>query len=128
MVRQPIQQHACQPLQAEHFGPLGLRCVTVGGRVQLLLERSGVMRKDLRHSASEHHAEATESGTRRPSRILFLGGSYSPLSVACLQTLVDLQHHIVVGRCDPWTKGVWRLIRERSRSRGWFFVLAKLRI
>jgi len=98
---------------------------TVGARLQLLLERSGVMRKDLRRSASEHDAKATGSSTRRPSRILFLGGSYSPLSVACLQTLVDLQHHIVVGRYDPWTKGVWGLIRERSRSRGWCLVLHK---
>ncbi len=83
------------------------------------------MPKNLLRSASERHAEATRPNTTKASWILFLGNSYNPWSVPCLQTLVDLGHHIVVGRYDPLTRGVWRLLRESLQSRGWSFVLRK---
>src|SRR5712692_5374337 len=83
------------------------------------------MRKDLLRSASERQAEARQTNTTKPSWILFLGNSYNPWSIPCLQTLVELGHHIVVGRYDPLIKGVWRLLRESLRSRGWSFVLRK---
>lgn len=47
------------------------------------------------------------------------------MSTACLQTLLELGHDIVVGSYDPLTKGAWRLIRERLKSRGWSFVLRR---
>ncbi len=103
--------------------PAGAVAAFAGIVIVGMLIRS--LRKERLHFASERHAGAIQGSTTKTSGILFLGSSYSPWSTACLQTLVELGHHIVVGRYEPLTKGVRRLVREKLQAYGWRYVLRK---
>jgi folate-dependent phosphoribosylglycinamide formyltransferase PurN len=80
----------------------------------------------------QQHCQETEVLARpeqarevKQPTILFLGNVQNPFSVGCLQALIELGHDTVIGFYDPSTQGIWRVIRNKLKSRGWRFVLRK---
>ncbi len=76
-------------------------------------------RDALELSKSEHGPRTARA------RILFLGNSYNPLSVVCLQAVVDAGHETIVGSLDPLDQGARDLLRRSLKNRGWSGVLNK---
>ena len=86
----------------------------------------GLEFEDLLRVAAARQAHAKQVGGLERQRILFLGNRYSPVSTACLQTLVEMGYEVIVGVYDPLIQRGWRrLFRKRLKSRGWSFVLRR---
>jgi folate-dependent phosphoribosylglycinamide formyltransferase PurN len=58
-------------------------------------------------------------------KILFLGNSYNPLSIACLQAVVDAGYETIVASFDPLGQGTLKLLRKNLKTRGLSPVLTK---
>ena len=58
-------------------------------------------------------------------KILFLGNSYNPLSIACLQAVVDSGYETIVAANDPLGQGKLKLLRKSLKNRGFSPVVAK---
>lgn len=65
------------------------------------------------------------SRSSAPGKILFLGNSYNPLSVACLKVLVESEYETIVGNYDSLSQGRWQIFRKNLKTRGWNLVLHK---
>lgn len=77
-------------------------------------------------SSEQNDARGVTSATStRRLRILFLGNSHHPLSIACLDALARTHHHVTVGSYSSFAGGVWATVREVMRSRGTLFVVRK---
>ena len=59
------------------------------------------------------------------AKILFLGNAYNPLSVACLEALLETGQQVVVGIHDAADKSRWRVLRSSAQRDGWGFVFRK---
>lgn len=59
------------------------------------------------------------------ARILFLGNAYNPLSVACLEALLETGQQILVGIHDPAGRNLLGVLRRSAERDGWGFILRK---
>lgn len=81
-------------------------------------------REQLAYNA-EAAAECGALVTEARQRILFLGNSYSRLSLTCFQALLDPSRDVILGLHDPLTSGLWKVSKQRLRTRGWGLLLQK---
>jgi len=81
--------------------------------------------EDRTSRAAQDQSKKVPSPVVAPAKILFLGNSYNPLSVACLRALVDSGYETTVGAYDPLGEGALRLFRRSLKNRGWTGILGK---
>src|SRR2546422_6984935 len=92
---------------------------------RLALASPSVRREELPRYAARQRSSEPGTPLSERHRILFLGNSYNPISLACLHALLGLGHDTYLVVYDPVTRGLRRLMREGLKSRGWRFLLQR---